>query len=295
MKSEFSVIIPTRDRPALLTQCLQGLVAQDFPKPFEVLVLDDGGNYDLSPFEERFRPLLSLKLLRQDNAGPATARNRAAQLARGERLAFIDDDCIPSPSWLSEFHALSLEHPRAALGGQTINLLNDNRYSQASQRLLDFVYRYHSQPENAGGRFFASNNLCLSRAEFWELGGFNENFPMASSEDREFSLRWTNTGRSHVFAPRAVVGHQHYLEAASFLRQHFNYGRGSHRHESIRRSLPHPPKREVSAFWRGLLKYANKDGISLGSLRLSVLLLLTQLAHKAGYLSARFRDGARRS
>ena len=75
----FSVIIPTYNRAATLNQCLQALAGLGYPRGnFEVVVVDDGGSASLESLLEPWRGSLQLRLLKQENAGPAAACSRAS-------------------------------------------------------------------------------------------------------------------------------------------------------------------------------------------------------------------------
>src|SRR5687768_5734054 len=91
-----SIVIPSRHRPAALARCLTAIAAGDLDgAAFEVVVVLDG--------EDVADPLvpegLEVRVLRVPRAGPAVARNRGAAAARGEVLAFTDDDCTPDRDW----------------------------------------------------------------------------------------------------------------------------------------------------------------------------------------------------
>lgn len=134
----FSVIVPTFNRPAALERCLLALGHQRYSGPFEVIVVNDGGTL-LPEFSPALRALLNLEVLQQPNAGPATARNRGARNARGEFLAFTDDDGEPSDQWLEEMSRTLHTDPAAVVGGHTVNAIPENLYSGASQLLIDFL------------------------------------------------------------------------------------------------------------------------------------------------------------
>src|SRR5262245_35313420 len=94
-----SVIIPTYERVGQLSVCLGALVAQDYPRDhFEVLVVDDGSATSPEAGVDAFRDRLNVQFLTQRHAGPATARNFGAAHAKGDFLAFTDDDCVPAPN-----------------------------------------------------------------------------------------------------------------------------------------------------------------------------------------------------
>jgi GT2 family glycosyltransferase len=229
-----SVVVPTHGRPEALARCLEALAAQDHPDDrMEVIVVDDAGSPPATAVVGRFADRLPVRLLTQPHRGPARARNRGAAASIGEILAFTDDDCRPEASWLTELTAAARRHPRAMIGGHTRNALTGNRYSGASQLIVDIVYEhYNATPENA--RFFASNNLAVGRAAFAEVGGFDEGFTVLACEDRELCDRWIHSGRPLVYIPSAIVGHAHAMGMPGFVRQHFTYGRGAVHYHRIR-------------------------------------------------------------
>jgi len=85
-----------------------------------------------------------------------------------------------------------------------------------------------------GVPFFASNNFAVSRELFFTCGGFDETFPLAGGEDREFSDRLAHASIEFIHEPTAVIDHYHHLTLRSFLRQHFRYGRGAYQYQCTR-------------------------------------------------------------
>jgi glycosyltransferase involved in cell wall biosynthesis len=279
-----SVVIPTYNRPDQLASCLQALNAQDLaPTEFEVLVVDDGGRHSLNELVERARQAVSIHLVRQTNAGPATARNLGARRANGEYLAFTDDDCRPAANWLRVVLARLEAQPGALVGGLVVNALTGNVYSATSQMLVDYLYERYT---NSAGLplFFTSNNFALSKSLFLELGGF-EPICRVSSEDREFCHRWQAAGRPSLFAPEAIVDHAHELSLWSFVRQHFAYGRGAVCFRTLLvASGQRPVKLEPLAFYRNLVLYPWQRGKDSRRWRCTSLMVLTQVANVAGFL-----------
>src|SRR3990172_8034733 len=197
----FSVIIPTCNRPVQLGVCLRALAAQDYPKDgFEVVVVDDGGDFPAAAVVRELDLDLDLRLLRQSNQGPGAARNAGAEQARGYCLAFTDDDCLPEPGWLSALAAVqSSSHPHPVmLGGPVVNALTGSACSSASQLIVDLVYEYYNG-DSCQPRFFASNNMALPAASFRALGGFEPSFRTA--EDRDLCDRWLQNGHTLLYVP----------------------------------------------------------------------------------------------
>ncbi len=222
----FSIVIPTYNRPERLANCLKAIANLDYSSDrFEVIVVDDGSKTPLDSVVTPLQDKIQVKLLRQANAGPAAARNRGASEARGEFLAFTDDDCQPLPDWLTQFANSLATAPQAMVGGKTINALADNPFSTASQELIDYLYEYYN-PAKGKKAFFASNNIALPKSGFDSLGGFDVSFPLAAAEDRDFCDRWIER-YPMVYASDARINHYHHLNLRSFWKQHFNYGRGA--------------------------------------------------------------------
>lgn len=224
---DFSVIIPTYNRPRELSCCLESLAALDFPKDrFEVIVVDDGSDFPVTPVVSRFSNRLNIISIHEVNGGPGQARNTGAEAASGKFLAFTDDDCVAAPDWLSAFMEMLSAEPGVAVGGKTVNAVCDNPYSTASQIIVDLVYEhYNAQTREA--TFFATNNLALSAEQFRMLGGFDTSF--RTSEDRDLCDRWTAAGYRMCFVPGAIIYHSHELSFGKFWVQHLNYGRGARR------------------------------------------------------------------
>jgi GT2 family glycosyltransferase len=276
----YSIVIPTRNRPRPLAACLEAVAALRFPRErFETIVIDDGGDGPSDGGVGQAAGRAGARIVRQASAGPAAARNRGAEEARGELLAFLDDDCAPDPAWLDALDRALPGRPGAVgAGGRTVNALPDNPYASASQALIDYLYAYYN--ENAAGEpLFTTSNLALPRARFREIGGFDERFARAGGEDRELCLRWTRSGGEIRYAPDAIVRHSHRLDLRSFLRQHFTYGRGAARFHQVRGSGPVP---EPLSFYRELVLYPWRVR-RRGRARMSALLAVSQAANAAGY------------
>lgn len=278
-----SVIIPSRDRPRELARCLDALAqsacAADL---FEVIVVDDGSRMPLEPAIRTWSERLSLRVLRQPNAGPAAARNTGAAAAAGRLLAFTDDDCLPDPQWLPALRRQAEAAPRRLLGGRTLNALPGNPYASTSQAIVDVVYRhYNRDPDRA--RFFASNNIAVPADLFAAIGGFSPSF--RTSEDRELCDRWIAAGLEMAYVPDAIVRHAHDLTAAGFWRQHFSYGRGAWRFQTRRVTRRDGAMRGDMRFHANVanwLGYPFRER-QHGAWKIAALLLVWQIANVSGF------------
>lgn len=286
----FSIIIPTHNRLKELSVCLRSLTHLDYPLDrFEVIVVDDGSETLPEHALASFRDQLDVTLLTQAHAGPAAARNTGASRARGEFLAFIDDDCMPKADWLQKLAARLAETPDRLMGGRTLNALNNNPFSTASQLILDIVYSYYNaDPSNP--RFFASNNLAIPAGWFRALGGFDVNF--RTSEDRELCDRWLHQGYHMTYVPEGIVYHAHALTLGGFVRQYFGYGRGAFRFHQTRARRGSGRFAQVLKFYTRLpllLRQALPQVRAGRLLQLILLLGVWQVANAAGLFWERIK------
>ena len=283
-KHLFSIIIPTRNRLKDLDSCLQAVARLDYPADcFEVIVVDDGSSESPACVINSFRQQMQVSLVCQTHAGPTAARNTGAKRANGEFLAFTDDDCMPQRDWLQKLAAQFTRTPDHLVGGRTVNALEKNGYSTASQIIVDIVYSYYNaDPANA--RFFAANNLAAPAGQFHEIGGFDTSF--RTSEDRELCDRWRHGRLGMTYTPEAIVFHAHALTAGSFLGQHFGYGRGAFRFHQMRARRGSGRLVQDLAFYK---RFPILMGRKLSELRggralqIAGLLIAWQAANTAGF------------
>jgi len=285
----FSVIIPTYNRPEALENCLESLGKQNVPvHSFEVIVVDDGSQTKFDFEKNKARVDFDLKIIFQDNKGPAEARNAGARKAIGEYLLFTDDDCQPDPNWAKRLIEQLDENPDKAVGGKTTNGLHDNLFAEASQLLNSFLYTYYNH-DNEKAKFFTSNNLALTKFAFFEIEGFSTKYTTYLSEDRNFCDKWINSGKSMKYIPDALVYHFHKMGFVSFFFQHFNYGKGARLFHLERQERNQArPSIEPMSFYVGMLAFPFREEGNIRAAILSLLIGITQIFHFLGYIWQRF-------
>jgi glycosyltransferase involved in cell wall biosynthesis len=197
---KISVVVPTYDRPALLTKCIQAVLRQVFDQEsFEVIVVSDGPDPRLKDLIVHLSSgrtsLRSVSL--PTKKGPAAARNAGWQKASGKLIVFTDDDCIPHPHWLSNYwHAFENRSQEAvAFRGKTIVPINrvPTDYELNVSRL-------------AKAEFITANCACSKKA--LELtNGFDEAFTMAWREDSDLQFRFIRQNIPILAVNGAIVTH----------------------------------------------------------------------------------------
>lgn len=281
----FSIIVPTFNRPGKLESALKSFSKLDYPRErFEVIVVDDGSHAPLDAVIKLCRDKYALTLLKQNNMGPASARNLGAEKAKGDYLAFTDDDCELDHTWLKMIAERIKSAPGCIIGGKTISTIKNNPYPMASQLLIDYIYEYYNADAERA-RFIASNNMIVPSKIFTKIGGFDVTYSRSASEDRELCDHWLYNGRRMVYEPKALVYHSHDLNFPSFCRQHFNYGRGAFRFHRIRsrRGKREPIKIEPLSFYLNLMSYPFSYLNGLSAFTISALMIVTQSMGALGF------------
>jgi GT2 family glycosyltransferase len=280
----FSVIVPTRNRPVRLAECLRALASLDYPaERLETIVVDDGSATarDVVDRAEMQRVIV----VEQTTSGPAAARNRGAAEAGGAFVAFLDDDCSPVPTWLADLQSALKDDPKSLVGGPTVNALTTNAFAAASQTVVDYLVVAGGRTSGDDVSFLPSSNLALAREAFLALGGFDTRFTMAGGEDRELCERARASGHRLRFIQSAVVTHRHDLGPATFWRQHYRYGRGAYRlrrgqHDRVRKLVP-----ERLSFYTGLVRSPQRGALPRRKRALvAALLAVSQLATACGVI-----------
>lgn len=290
----FSIIVPTFNRPTQLVTCLQSLACLDYPRErFEVIVVDDGSQTLLKTLVASFSNRLDIVLTPQHHGGPAKARNMGAKKAKGEFLAFTDDDCTPTTNWLKALAVRFRGNPNVMIGGKTLNACPNNLYSLATHLLIDYLYQCHN-PYPGDAHFFTTNNLAMPADLFRSTNGFDTTFPLAAGEDRDFCDRWLHSGKRMIYAPEVVVYHAHILNFRTFWRKHLTYGRGAFRYHQARAQRGSGPFRPDIRFYMRLILNPFKQKQRKRALRITMLLMISQAGNALGFFWERFSQHKRR-
>jgi GT2 family glycosyltransferase len=199
MSVAVSVVIPTCRRPGLLVRCLRALLVQDLkPARYEVIVVDDGADPATRTLVRD--AAVSGRCLRiryipvTQRRGPAAARNTGWRAARAPVIAFTDDDCIPTRSWLTAGLA-GLRPGIAGVSGRIVVPLGRAPTDHA---------RATAGLETAE---FATANCFYRRDALVRAGGFDERFTAAWREDADLFLTLLEQKHRLRFVPAAVVIH----------------------------------------------------------------------------------------
>lgn len=178
-----STVIPSYNSAKFIIEAIESVLSQTY-KNIEIIVSDDGSDDNT---EEVLRPYLSqIVYLKGENSGPATARNRALKIVRGEFIAFLDADDIWLPKKLEEQMKMFIDNPECSVlysrhmdfdheSGKKLSIFPDKIYSGMVFDVL-LVEKFISLP-----------TIVFKKSIMDEIGFFNEN--LQTAEDTNFFLR----------------------------------------------------------------------------------------------------------
>ncbi len=202
MPVKISIIIPTYQRPALLTKCMTALVSQDFStEEYEIIIVTDGPDeqtitaiqrlYKNKPSPALFYCSLPCK------KGPAAARNAGWKQAKGSLILFTDDDCIPSHDWVKNYYNAFEFY------AQTLIAFSGKIIVPRSPNPTDFELNT-ANLETAG---FVTANCACSKEALEMVNGFDEAFTMAWREDSDLEFKLLKEGIPITKIEEALVVH----------------------------------------------------------------------------------------
>ena len=203
-----SIVVPTFRRPDALRATLAALLAVDYDlNRYEVIVVDDAAEPATATIVDSLRgPSVPLKLVAQHRLGAASARNHGARLADGALIVFCDDDILVEPSHLRLHVGTRERYGDPVVSGTSDLSPAATEYLRATPfgnyRLeLERLYESHVRGAPMPGdpaclrmNWLGSWDLVVRRDLFWQLGGFDEDFPVAGAEDQDFSTRARHAG-----------------------------------------------------------------------------------------------------
>lgn len=235
----FSVVIPTYQRRELVTDTVSALARQSYDAPFEVIVVVDGATDGTAAALSALELPFPLRVIQQENAGLAAARNRGAARATGDILLFLDDDMIAKPDLLRE-HARSYEAGADAVAGG---------FAEDAGTFSAFHTPIADEEEEISSPFAVyGGHMSVRRSVFEEVGRFDPDFTRPENyghEDSDLAHRLLQRFRV-VGNPAAVCRHRKQVSTREYIAR----GRSSAAAEA-RLLEKHPELGEALADWSG--------------------------------------------
>lgn len=240
----FSVVVCTHNGAHRMDACLRAVRAMDYPR-FEVIVVDDGSSDDLVSVVKNHG---EVRLFQVRHMGLSAARNLGAREAKGEIIAYTDDDCEPDAAWLTWLADAFRRHGWDACGGP--NLPPWPRHRQEIDEVVvacapgapSHVLLGDTEAEHLPGC-----NLVVRKSALEKIGGFNADYRVAG-DDVDFCWRLGEAGFRLGFCGAAFVWHRRRTTLWRYFKQQYGYGKAE---ALLMRDHPERFVRGGGARWKG--------------------------------------------
>lgn len=234
-----SLVITSRNRASQLSRSLESLLGLQAPVPWELIVVDNGSTDTTQAVIAKFKDRLSTPFVSilEPRPGSGVARNTGWRAARGEIVAFTDDDCYPAEDYLTAIVQCFKENERLGFLGGRILLYDQTDYPITIQ---ESTTRHDFPPHQfiAAGLIQGASFACR-RSALEATGGFDDRFGAGTPfpcEDIDLVARMSARGWHGAYDPRPLIYHHHgrktHADAARLMKQ-YDYGRGAYYVKSL--------------------------------------------------------------
>lgn len=174
-----SIVMATYNRVDLLAKQLNAFDSQCVSKSeFEIIIVNDGSSDETEQFlKDRVNKILNLRVIDQENSGPAAARNNGVKYSNSNIIAFTDDDCIVDSDWVKII--------LSRLEGESIKVLEGLTYTDKGLR----TPLTHQIENLAWNPVIPTCNAAYRKDFFEKMGGFDVSFPYPHNEDTDLAWR----------------------------------------------------------------------------------------------------------
>ncbi|MEM7224047.1 MAG: glycosyltransferase [Pseudomonadota bacterium] len=211
---DISIIVCSAGRRASLAALFSSFAKLKLPEAgaAEVILVDNSPKGTLAPVFETLRAKLTLptRYVAEPRCGLAMAQNRGLEVARGEVVAFTDDDCLVAEDWLLRLAEHFRRHPELQGLGGRIELYDPADRPVTIKPVLE--REELAQPDQLFG-FLHGCNMAFRRAFLANLGGFDTRFGAGSvigaGNDTELLYRAYRAGCRIAYEPDVLVFHDH--------------------------------------------------------------------------------------
>ena len=212
-----SVVVCSYNGSRTIRDTLEGLRRLEYPN-FEVVVVNDGSKDNTESIAKEF----GFRIITTENRGLSSARNTGMRAAKGEIVAYIDDDARPDPHWLTYLAFTFLTTDHAGVGGPNLPPPNDGGVAECVANAPGGPI--HVLLTDRVAEHIPGCNMAFRKSALEAIDGFDVRFRIAG-DDVDLCWRLQDRGWTLGFSPAAMVWHHRRNAVKTYLKQQLNYGK----------------------------------------------------------------------
>ncbi len=217
---KISVVVSTKNRSNLLRELIKSIKKSTF-KNYEIIIVDASS---------KKRDIKGVRYIHAPEVNLSKARNIGIRTAKGDIIAFTDDDCEVDKNWLTEI-AKSINDQIVCCTGRTIT--HTKFINELFEKNFGFDKGKHTRIFNKNILFNpwsigSGNNMAFRRDVFTKIGYFDENFGMGTeypTEDIDMFYRILKKNYRIIYNPKAIIYHKDKIKDVN--KTAYQYGLGS--------------------------------------------------------------------
>lgn len=237
-----SVVVCSYNGAKTIRDTLEGLLRLEYPE-YEVIVIDDGSTDGTAAIAREY----GFHLISTENRGLSNARNTGMQVAKGEIVAYIDDDAYPDRHWLTYLASVFCHTDHVGVGGPNLAPPGDGP-------IADCVANAPGGPVHVlitdrEAEHIPGCNMAFRKATLQSIGGFDPRFRTAG-DDVDVCWRLQQRGWTLGFHPSALVWHHRRNSVRAYWKQQKGYGKAE---AMLEQKWPQKYNELGHLAWRGRL------------------------------------------
>ena len=210
---DISITVCTYNRRTMLEKALKSLIAQEHKNCFtyEILVIDDGSNDGTKELVESMisKSQVPIRYIQGGGIGVPNARNNGLQAARGEWIAFFDDDQLAADDWLINLWLTAKKNNTECVGGMRLLHLSSLDLSKIDSVTRAFLgeIKVLNEGMKTNRKWFPNTGNSLVKKEIFNIVGYFDETCLSGGEDLDFFRRVRMAGFRVWETPAAIVYH----------------------------------------------------------------------------------------
>jgi glucosyl-dolichyl phosphate glucuronosyltransferase len=234
-----SVNISTYNRSKHCQQAIKSVIHQVTRTSYEIIVIDNGTKSTTKKMIQKLQSKFSnIHYYQTRITGLAHARNLGWKKARGEYIAYLDDDAIASPDWIKSIDIFITKHPKVAIFGGLYTSSNQDEIPRwiPAELTSKILPGKKDRSINLGLEWLNGTNIIIKKSLLKKLDGFDESLGVnagkrAYGEETDLQIRASNAGILVWYSPKIKVEHFFATEKQNIiylLKNQFIHGQNSH-------------------------------------------------------------------